>query len=344
MGSYATLIRQSLFFAAFVLIVTFFAPNEAKLWVVGVGAVALIFFVVVSIARHRQVVRLAQEVDEVLHSGRRLDFSNYREGDMAVLANELGKMVARLQRTSDQLATERNALSDALADISHQIRTPLTSVGLMLPGIERADDATDRKRLVRQLELMIERLSWLVTALMKIAKVDAGALQTAHQQVSAATVVRRAFAPLEMSYDLHDVALVWQVNEQAVFVGDEGWTAEAIENILKNCMEHTPAGGSVTVTVAEDALATNIVVADSGPGIAPDDLPHVFERFYRGENERQTADVANGGETAGQTQQGFGIGLALAQALISAQGGSIRAANAPEGGACFTVSFPKFVV
>lgn len=343
MGSYATLVRQSLLLAAFVLVVALLAPMDAKPWVAGAGACALAFFVVVSVARHRQIMRLAQEVDEVLHSGRRLDFSNYREGDVAVLANELGKMVARLQRTSDLLAVERNALSDALADISHQIRTPLTAVGLMLPSIERADEAHERKRLVRELESMIERVSWLVTALMKIAKVDAGALQTTSQPVNAAAMARRAFAPLEMSYDIHDVALVWDVDERAIFQGDEGWTAEAVENILKNCLEHTPKGGKVTVVVTEDALATTIAVTDTGPGIAEEDLPHVFERFYRG-GHASNGGIALGEAAPSQVQQGFGIGLALAQALVSAQGGSIRAANGPQGGARFTVSFPKCVV
>lgn len=107
-------------------------------------------FLVVSLYRHRQIRRLAEEIDEVLHSGRTVDFSNCREGDVAVLANELSKMVSRLSRTRDQLARERNALADSLADVSHQIRTPLTAITLMLPVVERADDARERKRAVRE--------------------------------------------------------------------------------------------------------------------------------------------------------------------------------------------------
>lgn len=337
MGSYTTLIRQCAILILLMVIVAVFAPWEAKPWVAGIGAATLAFFVIVSFIRHHQMVRLAQEISEVLHGSRRLDFSDYREGDIAILANELGKMVARLQRTSDQLVIERNALSTALADISHQIRTPLTAIGLMLPGIERADISCERKKLVRELESMIDRVSWLVAALMKIAKADAGALQTTSNPVNAASMVRHAFAPLEMSYDIHDVALIWNVDDQAIFIGDEIWTAEAIENILKNCLEHTPAGGKVTVTITEDALATTIVILDTGPGIPKEDLPHVFERFYRGHESEEKDD-------SDQTQLGFGIGLALAQALISIQGGSIRAANDPQAGARFTVSFPKGIV
>ena len=364
------------------------APSEAKPWVAGTGAVLLAVFLVVSLYRHRQIRRLAEEIDEVLHSGRTVGFSNCREGDVAVLANELSKMVSRLSRTRDQLSRERNALADSLADVSHQIRTPLTAITLMLPVVERADDARERKRAVRELESMIERVSWLVTTLLKIAKVDAGAMHVEQREVRGAEVARRAVAPLATAMDLRDVNLVLELDETATFQGDAPWTAEAVENIAKNCMEHTPPGGTVTVAVSEDALATTIAVSDTGPGIAPEDLPHIFERFYRGrglvpaspelapegatevapyrrlrskpsrlENtdptDRMQVDPVGGdlgrpwaddnGNDARQPA-GFGIGLSLAQALVSAQGGTLRASNNPAGGARFEIAFPKLVV
>lgn len=374
MGSFSTLLRQCAVLVALTALFVWLAPS-AKEWIALFGLVALGFFVGVSLWRHRQVQRLADEVDEVLHSGRRVDFSNCREGDVAVLANELGKMTARLARTSDQLAAERNALADSLADVSHQIRTPLTAVTLMLPVVERADDARERKRAVRELESMIERVSWLVTTLLKIAKVDAGAMHVERREVRAADVARRAVAPLETAMDLRDVALVLDVDEAATFQGDAPWTAEAVENIVKNCMEHTPAGGTVTVEVRDNALACTIAVSDTGPGIAPEDLPYIFDRFYRGADavrrEGETAmgaEALSGGETreevaaadavsavasgaasptaedAVRQPTGFGIGLSLAQALVTAQGGTLRASNGPQGGARFEIAFPKVVV
>lgn len=368
MGSFSTLLRQCVLVVAIVAVLAWAAPAEAKLWVVGTGAVLVAIFAGISLYRHCQIRRLAEEIDEVLHSGRTVDFSNCREGDVAVLANELGKMVARLSRTRDQLAAERNALADSLADVSHQIRTPLTAVTLMLPVVERADDARERKRAVRELEAMIERVSWLVTTLLKIAKVDAGAMHVERREVRAADVVRRAVAPLATAMDLRDVSLVLELDEAATFQGDAPWTAEAVENIAKNCMEHTPAGGTVTVAVRENALACSITVSDTGSGIAPEDLPRIFERFYRGRGangvvreyqgaakgattqvaaeEAGRVAVAAGADAAGDVRQpaGFGIGLSLAQALVSAQGGTLRAANNATGGARFEISFPKLVV
>ena len=345
MGSATTLFRQGAALVALMALMTAGAHHAsgagAGAWCAAAGAVALAFFLGVSWARHRQIRRLTAEIDEVLHGGRSVGFSSCREGDVAILTNELGKMVARLARAGEQLAHETSALADALADVSPQIRTPLTAVGLMLPGIEAADDPVRRKRAVCELEALLDRVAWLVTTLLKIAKVDAGAMPLNMRTVTVASVARRAVEPLAMTADLHDVALVMDVDESAVFEGDARWTAEAIENIVKNCMEHTPAGGTVSVRVREDALATSIVVSDTGPGIAPEDLPHLFERFYRGRGQG-AGEAAE--EAALRAPGGFGIGLALAQALVSAQGGTLRAANGEQGGARFTVSFPKLVV
>ena len=345
MGSATTLFRQGAALVALMALVAAGAWRAegagAGAWCAAAGMVALAFFLGVSWVRHRQIRRLTAEIDEVLHGGRSVGFSTCREGDVAVLTNELGKMVARLARTGEQLAHEKSALADALADVSHQIRTPLTAVGLMLPGIEAADDPARRKRAVCELEALLDRVAWLVTTLLKIAKVDAGAMPLAARPVAAAAVARRAVGPLATAMDLHDVALAMDLDEAATFEGDARWTAEAVENIVKNCMEHTPAGGTVSVRVSEDALATSIVVSDTGPGIAPEDLPHLFERFYRG----RAQGAGEAAEEAGmRTPGGFGIGLALAQALVSAQGGTLRAANGEQGGARFTVSFPKLVV
>lgn len=341
MGSYGRLAGQVSVLAALVAAVAMAAavlgqPSSA-LWVAVAGAVALGFFVVVSLRRRRDVMRLAAEVDEVLHEGRRIDFSCYREGDVATLSNELAKMVARLQRTADLLDRERGTLADALANISHQIRTPLTAMSLMVPAIERADDPDERRRLTRRLESMIERMGWLVTTLLRLARADAGALAVESAPVRAASAIQRATAPLEAAYDLRAVELVVQADDDATFQGDERWSAEALENIVKNCLEHTPSGGRVTVTAREDALATAIVVTDTGPGIAEEDLPHIFERFFRSPGDSAAAE-------GDDVLEGFGIGLSLAQALVAAQGGTLRASNDPAGGARFEMVFPKLVV
>lgn len=300
------------------------------------GIALMAVFALASYFRHREIMRLTAEIDEVLHAGRRVTLSTCREGDLAVLRNEVEKMVARLSRTTAQLEHEKSSLADAMADISHQIRTPLTAMALMVPALEQAEDETERKRLVRELEQSVERVSWLVTSLLKMAKIDAGALSIDRRPVNVQSMVDYALRPLAMTADLHGVSLKVMCSEEASFEGDARWSAEALQNVVKNCIEHTPEGGVVDICAYENALATHIEVRDTGCGIDEVDLPHVFERFYRGTH----------GASEGESLQpeGFGIGLSLASALISAQGGTITAKNTPEGGALFHIAFPKLVV
>lgn len=233
MGSWKTLIWQTLAFIAVAALFTVLAPVEARLWIVLCALCCIVLFIGFSLWRHKELRDLAARIDEVLHQGRALDLTNYREGDIAVLANELGKMVARLSRLSESLSKERNALADALADISHQTRTPLTAISLRLPAIETADDPTERKHLVRELEAMIERVSWLQTTLLKIAKADAHAIHVEERTVFAYEVIDRAVEPLEATFDLRGIELVRDPNKDATFQGDLLWSAEAIQNIVK---------------------------------------------------------------------------------------------------------------
>ncbi len=335
MGTYSSFIGQCLAFIGATVLLAFVCPAEARLWVVIMGLLGLGIFVIVSLYRRRSIMRLASEIDDILHTGREVDLTTYREGDIALLSNELAKMVAKLARTSKMLDEERTQLADSLTDISHQIRTPLTAAVLMLPAIERTDDTHERRQAVRKLENMLERISWLVVALMKIAKVDSGAIKVRQQEVDAVSVAKRAIEPLALSLDLKEIELVREFDERAGYIGDTLWSIEALENIIKNCMEHTPRGGTITVSVSEDALATRIRVRDSGSGIAPADLPYIFDRFFRGENSV---------DEEGQPTSGFGVGLALSKALVTAQGGTIRAKNAPGGGALFEIVFQKAIV
>ncbi|WP_139652369.1 sensor histidine kinase [Raoultibacter phocaeensis] len=307
------------------------------------GLVACVLFCVFSVMRHREIARLAAEIDEVLHAGRRIDLTDCREGDVAVLRNEVSKMVARLSRTAEQLEREKGALADALADVSHQIRTPLTAIELMIPLIERSESDEERSRWLHELERMVDRVSWLVTALLKMAKLDAGAVRFQQRPVDVPRAVEAAVDPLAVALDMREVACLIEADGSETFEGDSAWTTEAVANIVKNCMEHTPAGGRIAIAVEDDAVACRIRIADTGPGIAEDDLPHIFERFYRG-RARVLGAEADPHDDEVLRPQGFGIGLSLAQSLVSAQGGSLRAFNCESGGACFEMTFPKLTV
>lgn len=318
------------------------AGVPAAVVVAATVAVLLGVFLVSTRLRYRRIARMASQVDAVLHGERDVSFERMREGELAVLASELDKMRSRLELANEDLLREKNALADALADVSHQIKTPLTSLSLMTSLtrgalVENGGHPGEVERL-RTMERLEGRVEWLVSSLLKLARIDAGVVSFSRAHVDGAELVERAAEPLAVAFDLADVELAREVQVGSGFEGDLAWTAEALENILKNCLEHTPAGGCVSVTVTEDALAFRLRVEDTGPGIAEGDLPHVFERFWRGGEK---------GEGAGSSDVdpgGVGIGLALAKSLVTAQGGSIRAGNAPGGGARFDLVFFKATV
>lgn len=304
-----------------------------------VAALLLVAFLVATALRYRALARLAAQVDAVLHGERNVSFERMREGELAILASELDKMRTRLTLAAEDLSRERNALADSLADISHQLKTPLTSLALMTSLVRGAlvEDGSHEQELarLRTMERLEDRVEWLVSSLLKLARIDAGVVRLSREHVSASELVARAADPLAIAFDLADVRLVCDVQPGAGFCGDLAWTAEALENILKNCLEHTPAGGEVRVSVTQGALAFRVRVTDTGPGIAEDDLPHVFERFWRSGERDAPSEVE---------PSGVGIGLALAKSLVTAQGGQIRAGNAPNGGAAFDIAFFSVVV
>ena len=279
-------------------------------------------------ARYQELSSLSSKIDAILNGDRNLSFEGMQEGELSILANELDKMVSRLYLTTDQLERESASLADSLADISHQLKTPMTSMSIMCELMKTRvresssideDDARYLLRKLRSVQLLQERVRWLVSVLLKLARIDAGVVKLATQQVDAAAVVREAAESLAIPFDLANVELVLNLEDGCSYIGDAAWSREAILNVMKNCMEHAGEGGRVEVSVSHDALACRICIQDTGPGISPEDLPHVFERFYRGEDP---------GEASATDPSGVGIGLSLAQSLVSAQGGAIKASNA----------------
>lgn len=279
--------------------------------------------------RYGQLRTLAADLDRLLHGARELNLTSYQEGELAILKNELQKLMTRLFDQTEELKREKEYLSDSLADISHQLRTPLTSLHLIFARIMREEEEEERKRLVREGVRLLERIDWLVNALLKLSKIDAGTAVFAEEQVDVFEVITCALEPLEIPMELKGQTVRVSVPEGAGFLGDAAWSAEGLGNILKNCMEHMREGGELTVNARENSLFTELVIEDDGMGIAPEDLPHLFERFYKG---------------SGASAESVGIGLALSRSIITRQNGTIQAENRKAGGARFTIRFYKGVV
>ena len=282
-----------------------------------------------AVQRYRQMEALAQRLDRILHGQDRVLIEDAAEGELSILNSELQKMTTRLQEQANQLSSDKQQLTEAIQDIFHQIRTPLTSMNLLASMLAEEDLPYDRRlSMTRELRRQLERVQWLVETLLKLSKIDAGTAQFRTDSVSVAELIEKAARPLRIPMELREQSFNVHASDEH-FAGDFNWTTEALGNILKNCMEHTPVGGTITVTAEETALFTEIVVEDNGPGISKADLPYLFDRFYKGE---------------GSSDDSVGIGLALSRSIIAAQNGTIKAENAPTGGARFTIRFYKSVI
>lgn len=310
------------------------------------GLIVTVIFMILTNRRYRALAKMATNLDRVLAGERDIRLRDMSEGELAILSSEIDKVIARLNLTVDELQAEKLALSDALADISHQLKTPLTSIAISTELIRDrlsargdSEDLVDRLRLIQTLQARVEDL---VAALLKLARIDAGVIKLVCGAVDARELVRKSFEPLAIAFDIADVRFSADVQDGASYEGDLTWSVEALENILKNCMEHTPAGGCVSVRVTEDVLACRIRIEDTGPGIAESDLPHIFERFYRGSRDANAAPSE-------VNPAGVGIGLALSKSLVTAQGGTLTAENLRDEndnvtGAAFNLVFFKAVV
>ena len=271
--------------------------------------------------------RLSGEMDRILHGSGELVLGSYEEGEISILRDEIYKMTVRLREQSEILAEDKETLADSLADISHQIRTPLTTLNLMTARMMReGDDPEQRKRILREMNRMLERIEWLITALLKMSKLDAGAIRLEPADISMKGFLKKVMEPFEIQMDLRDQRCRIEGAEGMTFTADEAWTLEAVRNVVKNSLEYTPDGEALEISSEDNPLYTEISVCDRGPGIDPEDLPHLFERFYKGKN-------------AGSSS--FGIGLALAQSIMSRQNGVIRAENRQGGGSRFRIRFYK---
>ena len=324
-------IRQ---FAGLFLVITMMAA-AAGIFLAGRAAGALILILAACYGaaffrftrkRYRRIARMSEQIDLVLHDQDRLYAAEEEEGELSVLQSEIGKMTLRIREQNRALQKEKEHLADSLADIAHQLRTPLTSVNLILSLLEGNPEEDRRRELFMELEDLLVRVDGLITSLLKLSRLDAGIIVFQKEPVEVKELIDAALRPLRIPMDLHDVTVRTEIPDDACMEGDPDWLAQAVQNILKNCMESAGDHGAVEILCEDTPLFTGIRIHDSGPGFEEDELHRLFERFYRGKDTKTS---------------GYGIGLALSKSIITGQGGTVSARNHPEGGAVFLIRFPK---
>lgn len=241
-----------------------------------------------------------------------------QEDEFSHLQDEIYKTVTTLYQTRETAVSSKKNFADNLANIAHQLKTPITAAFLSLQLMKKERPGT----YANQIEQQLERLNRLEESLLMLSQIDAGTLPLKREKVDLYTVLNLASDNLNNLLRKNQVSVDIPENGCIEFSGDLEWTMEALINLIKNCMEHSKPGGTVHCDYAGNPLYVEIRVWDHGTGFDTEDLPHLFERFYRG---RRAAS------------NGIGIGLVLAQSIFELQNGTITAYNLQNGGACFEI-------
>lgn len=321
--------RFTVLFVCFSLCMCFLSIQlsllAALLMLISLGC-SYLLFAAYTYQRHQTITRLSNYLQAVYQGEEAMDIREHCEGELSILKSDLYKVTSILKQQAAALQKDKSFLATSLSDISHQLKTPLTSMMVMSDLLQEELPEEKRIEFIQQIQIQLKRIEWLVSALLKLSKIDANAVVFHFQKYALHDLLDLSLLPLRIPMELKEQRIELQCEEHVAVLADENWIVEAFTNILKNCMEHTPQGGALSISCKDNPLHTVIEIKDTGEGIDPRDLPHIFERFYKGKNA--ASDSA-------------GIGLALAKTILIQHNARIQVESTPGLGSCFTICFYK---
>lgn len=277
--------------------------------------------------KDRELAQITRYIEEINQKNYKLEIDDMSEDELSILKNEIYKTTVMLKEVAEHSVKAKNDLKDSLSDISHQLKTPLTSISVILDNLMddpempvevRSDFLHDIKRETRN-------INFLVQSLLKLSKLDSDTVVFLKEEVTAKALVDAAIQNVAMLCDLKNVTVEVKekTTEDCTVLCDFRWQVEAITNILKNCVEHSEDDSKIVITLNQNQVYTSISIRDFGEGIDEEDQKHIFERFYKGKNS---------------SQDSVGIGLALAKAIVEADRGHISVESG-EDGSKFTIKY-----
>lgn len=295
----------------------------------------IILFMLVSITylifiknQYRKIKKIDKYMNKILNNDYSLDIRDYVEGDISTLKNDVYKMTIKLKEQTELSIKDKKYLEETLADISHQIKTPLTSMYVINDIL--SDNDLDKKSQIEFLNKnrnQLERIEWLVTTLLKISRLDSGMVTLKRDNINIKDLINKTIEPIKIMAELKNISIETNI-ETTNFYLDFNWTLEALTNILKNACEHTNNNGSIKIEVNENPLYLNIKIIDNGVGISESDKKHIFDRFYKGKTNKDS----------------IGIGLNMAKKIINLQNGEIECISKINEGTTFDIKFYKKVI
>lgn len=281
------------------------------------------------ISIYKKIRRLRLGAKKVIDGEYDIAIEEDKEGDFAKLATSFNSMREIIRNNLEQLQNEKEFLVNLLSDISHQLKTPLSSM-IVYNDIMLKKDLSKEQREVFLVnnQNQLNRMEWLIKSILKLAKLDANAIEFHKEDLSLNDTLNDSLEALESKALEKELTINIIEEEDMFFLHDKLWVEEALINIIKNSIEHSPKGGEITIELSENLVYRRITIADRGEGIREEDLPNIFKRFYKGKTSKKTDSI--------------GIGLALAKSIIESHNGTIEVKSSMDVGTTFIVSFFKY--
>lgn len=285
----------------------------------------IILFVIYRNKQEKELNKIIKYIEQINNKNYELKIDENSEGELSNLKNELYKITVMLKEQAEKSLNDKKMLKKSLEDISHQLKTPLTSISIMLDNIienPNMDEKTKNNFMI-EISRQIEWINWLVISILKLSKLESNTVEFERKEIDVKSLVKDAIKNLAIPLDIKQQNITIN-GENATFYGDYNWQLEAITNVLKNCIEHSPENSTIYINFVENKFYTKISITDEGNGIDKEDIKHVFERFYKGKNSSSNS---------------IGIGLALSKSIIEKDNGNITCFSKINEGTTFEIKY-----
>ena len=290
------------------------------------GLVILAIFLKYNYSKDRKLDEITRYIEEINNKNYKLDIADNSEDELSILKNELYKITIMLKETAENSVKDKLFLKDSLSDISHQLKTPLTSISILLDNIlENPEmDEKSKNEFLIDIKREIININFLINSLLKISKLDSETVKFINKEESIGHILNESVKNVETLCDLKNIKIEIEGNMESKLYCDAKWQIEAITNILKNAVEHSYENSKIEVFFEQNKVYSRIEIIDYGTGINQEDLPHIFERFYKAKNS---------------SSDSVGIGLALSKSIIEKNNGYVDVQSKVGKGTKFIIKY-----
>lgn len=295
-------------------------------------AITITFLIIITTVFFIYNRKKEKNINEIIEYIKQINKRNYElkidsisEDELSILKNEIYKTTIMLKEIAENSKNDKQNLKKCLEDISHQIRTPLTSIIIMLDNIiedQKMDEKT-KNNFIREIKRNILNINFLVENLLKLSKFDSNTIEYKKENTILANIIQNSIKNVSTLCDLKNIKIIVKGEENTKILCDFKWQVEAITNILKNCIEYSEENQKIYIEYSQNNVYTKVTIKDFGEGISAKDLPNIFDRFYKGKNS---------------SKDSIGIGLALSKAIIEEDNGNIEVVSSNKG-TVFTIKY-----